>query len=131
MSSTSGEAMTDAAWWKGESRSEPAKRFTATVRSSRYVTARDGTRIAIDLYLPEGLPPGAQLPTLLTQTPYFRSMEFRARVFERIVRKLAMLGQAEFAEDICRYGYANVNGSPRGGGVIRKETLHLHARRRG
>ena len=42
--------------------------------SSRYVTMRDGTKIAIDLFLPKGLEPGRQLPAILEQNRYWRSI---------------------------------------------------------
>lgn len=45
--------------------------------SSRYLTMRDGVRIAVDLYLPAALRNGEKLPTILQQTRYFRSMELR------------------------------------------------------
>jgi len=36
---------------------------------------RDGARIALDVVLPEGLPEGARVPTVLTMTRYWRSWE--------------------------------------------------------
>ena len=45
--------------------------------SSFYITVRDGTRLAADLYLPDPLPSGGHLPTLLEQTRYWRSSEMR------------------------------------------------------
>ena len=47
------------------------------VYSSRYLTMRDGVRIAVDLYLPAALRDGEKLPAILQQTRYFRSMELR------------------------------------------------------
>ncbi len=47
--------------------------FTRPARPlSHYVTARDGCRLAVDLWLPQDLPAGAQLPTILVSTPYYR-----------------------------------------------------------
>ena len=46
-------------------------------RQSMYLTMRDGVKIAIDLYLPEGLMEEERLPTILQQTRYFRSYKFR------------------------------------------------------
>lgn len=43
------------------------------VYSSRYITMRDGVKIAVDLYLPKNLPPGARIPAILQQTRYYRS----------------------------------------------------------
>jgi uncharacterized protein len=44
---------------------------------STYLTMRDGTRLAADIYLPKGLGAGDRLPTLLYQTRYWRSMDLR------------------------------------------------------
>jgi putative CocE/NonD family hydrolase len=108
---------TDAAWWAGRPEATPEKRFSGCVRRSLHVPARDGTRLAIDVYLPEGLPPGERVPTILVPTPYFRSMEFRSPLFEKIVAKLSIVGGAEFAGEITRYGYANVVMELRGAGA--------------
>jgi putative CocE/NonD family hydrolase len=107
----------DAHWWAGRPDATPEKRFSGCVRRSLHVPARDGTRLAIDVYLPEGLPPGERVPTILVPTPYFRSMEFRRPVFEKIVAKLSIVGGAEFAGEITRYGYANVVMELRGAGA--------------
>ena len=45
---------------------------------SVYVTMRDGCRLAVDVWLPEGAPEGARFPTLLLFTPYFRRFKLRA-----------------------------------------------------
>jgi len=44
-------------------------------RSSRYLTMRDGTRIAIDIYLPDPLV--SRVPAIVRQTRYLRSLEAR------------------------------------------------------
>lgn len=49
----------------------------SVTRTSRYLTMRDGIRIAIDVYLPEGLKDGETLPTLLHQTRYWRALDYR------------------------------------------------------
>jgi uncharacterized protein len=50
-----------------------------------YVTLRDGTKIAIDVWLPENLPPEKKIPTILRATPYQRAFEI---VDQDIVKKL-------------------------------------------
>jgi putative CocE/NonD family hydrolase len=45
--------------------------------SSRYLTMRDGVRVAVDVYLPTSLAPGTRLPTILHQTRYFRAHDVR------------------------------------------------------
>lgn len=56
-------------------RARPA-RFSGYVRTSRYLTMRDGARIAIDVCLPRGAE-GARLPTIVRQTRYFRRFEMQ------------------------------------------------------
>jgi putative CocE/NonD family hydrolase len=41
--------------------------------SSRYLTMRDGIKIAVDLYLPKKLKAGERVPTILQQTRYYRA----------------------------------------------------------
>jgi len=45
------------------------------VNSSEYVIAPDGTRIAIDVWLPKRLAGGERLPALMKGTPYWRAPE--------------------------------------------------------
>ncbi len=60
---------------------QPASRYLAqrratykrVSRTSRYLTMRDGVKIAVDLNLPEGLKEGEKIPTIIRQTRYFRS----------------------------------------------------------
>lgn len=44
---------------------------------STYIRARDGTRLAADVYLPDPLPKGTRLPAVLEQTRYWRSSQIR------------------------------------------------------
>ncbi len=44
---------------------------------SQYVTMRDGVQIAIDVYLPRELSTSETIPTILHQTRYWRSWEYR------------------------------------------------------
>jgi putative CocE/NonD family hydrolase len=57
------------------------------------------------------------VPTLITQTPYLRAVEFRGRWAERVATKLAFLGTSDFAEECVRYGYAFVLMDLRGAGA--------------
>jgi putative CocE/NonD family hydrolase len=45
------------------------------VNSSQYLTAHDGTKIAIDVWLPKGLVGGEHIPALIKGTPYWRGPE--------------------------------------------------------
>lgn len=42
-------------------------------RQSQYVATRDGTRLAMDIYFPEGVTAQSPAPVLLTMTPYQRA----------------------------------------------------------
>jgi uncharacterized protein len=44
-------------------------------RCSHYLTMRDGTKIAVDLYLPRNLAVGRQLPTIYLQSRYYRGWD--------------------------------------------------------
>ena len=71
------QAGPDTAWW-ARSKTEvnvSAPEYDSVTRRSRYLTMRDGVRIAIDLYLPTALDSSTKLPTLLEQTRYYRSEE--------------------------------------------------------
>ncbi len=95
---------------------ERPQRFTGFVRSSRYLTMRDGVRIAVDVCLPRGY--GARrLPTILRQTRYFR----RFRVHPLLRR---LLGQgtldpmnAPMRSLMTSRGYAWVDVDARGSGA--------------
>ncbi|MFO1534597.1 MAG: CocE/NonD family hydrolase [Thermoplasmatota archaeon] len=45
-------------------------RFTGIANSLAATVAPDGTRLTLTVHLPQGLPPGARIPTLLEITPY-------------------------------------------------------------
>ena len=49
--------------------------YEGIVRSSFYLTMRDGVKIAIDLNLPKGLKEDEKIPTIIRQTRYYRSHE--------------------------------------------------------
>ncbi|MGE2716636.1 CocE/NonD family hydrolase [Mycolicibacterium litorale] len=65
---------TDAAWFEYRA---PLRRNRGTIRESRYLTMRDGVRIAVNLYLPGHVGSGAKIPTIVNQTRYYRAMELR------------------------------------------------------
>ena len=108
---------TDAAWWAGDPVRSPVSRFEGAERSSCYVPMSDGTRIAIDIYLPKGLRGGDRVPTIIVITPYFRSIEFRSRFLDEFVGKRnRTLGRREPAQ-FAQFGYATVFVDMRGAGA--------------
>ena len=62
-------AITDAAWWKGDPRKTPPQRSTGMRRNSYLVPMADGTRLAAHVFLPDGVPDGERLPTVMSITP--------------------------------------------------------------
>ena len=83
-----------------------APSFSAVTRTSTYITARDGTRLAADLYLPEGHPVGERLPAVLQLTRSWRSLEARhppESILDRLPRLVELLvprGYAVVAVDV-------------------------------
>ena len=65
-----------------------AARYGEFARSSRYLTMRNGVKIAVDTTLP-ATPPGKKIPTILVQTRYWRSFAHRPN---------------QAASDLQRYG---------------------------
>ena len=80
------------------------------IYSSRYLTMRDGVKIAVDLYLPKDLS-GARIPTILRQTRYYRSFNLRWPV--NVFYTAPTRGVARFV----RNGYAFVAIDVRGSGA--------------
>ena len=82
--------------------------------SSRYLTMRDGVKIALDLNLPAGLKDGERIPAIVRQTRYFRSLG--------IGWPLKWLGDTHWIGDVERKvfvtrGYAWVDVDARGTGA--------------
>ncbi len=86
---------------------------TGPVRSV-YVTMRDGVKIALDVVLPEGLPEGSRVPTILTRTRYWRSGEGE--------------GPNMRQRFLTSHGYAVVWGDSRGTGASFGVWPHHRAR---
>ena len=61
----------------GAYRNETAARWDASERTSQYVPAQDGTRLAVDVYLPtrDGEVPREPVPVVLHYTRYIRALE--------------------------------------------------------
>ena len=109
---------TDAAW-PMEKSYNPKPVYAGVEVGSRYLVMRDGVRIAIDLYLPKGLPPDRKLPTILHQTRYHRSMQlrwpFRALLGGKPFDHSTLYGKRR--EKFVRRGYAWIDVDARGSGA--------------
>jgi putative CocE/NonD family hydrolase len=90
--------------------------YSNSIRTSQYITVRDGTRLAIDIYRPEsgGQPVDRKLPVILVATPYHRSSENNGE----IRTFLAPQGNHRniFAE-ILKHGYVIASLDIRGRGA--------------
>ncbi|MCA1562840.1 MAG: CocE/NonD family hydrolase [Acidobacteria bacterium] len=80
-------------------------------RTSRFITMRDGVRLAADIHLPLGLEPSTRLPAILEQTRYHRSIEPRPEFREALGKP-----SKKFVEFVTR-GYAYVVVDVRGTGA--------------
>jgi uncharacterized protein len=82
-----------------------------------YVTVQDGTKIAIDVWLPETLSPGTKIPTVMRATPYHRATEI---VDKNVVDNLPPDIRAEISKESEYFnnaGYALVTVDVRGRGA--------------
>ena len=85
-------------------------------RTSRYLTMRDGVRIAVDVWLPAGLAPPQRIPAIVHQTRYFRAIDWAL--------PLRWLGVPEFLDinattrqAMLAAGYAWIDVDVRGSGA--------------
>jgi putative CocE/NonD family hydrolase len=88
----------------------PDPTFDGKVRQSHYVTVRDGTRLAVDVYLPtrDGQVASGPLPVVWNFTPYNRA----TRVSDGTIRPTA-----DMAMGLLRYGFAVAVADVRGKGA--------------
>ena len=121
-------AAPDGAWWANDDQADgiSAPSHGDVVRTSSYLTLRDGVRLAVDIYLPDRLKAGTKLPTILEQTRYRRSFEFRPQVRETADRPPQRV--VEFVTRGYAYVIVDVRGSGASFGSRRGELLPLEAR---
>lgn len=79
---------------------------------SIYLTMRDGCRIAVDVFLPQGMDESARVPTLLIFTPYFRRFKVK-----RGSKAIANPNTAKYSDYFVPRGYAVVVIDVRGTGA--------------
>jgi putative CocE/NonD family hydrolase len=85
-------------------------------RRSLHLTMRDGVRIAVDVHLPEALPSGKRVPTIVRQTRYFRGVDFR-KPWDRLPIDWWFDHPAETRRRFVERGYAWVDVCARGSGA--------------
>lgn len=109
-------ATSDVAWWRPAAKPiSPC--YRELVRTAQYITVSDGTRIAVDLYLPKDLPDHDKVPAILIQTPYFRGVVGRFPFLTRLLSKLMLTGPAREARHLASFGYGVVAMDARGSGA--------------
>lgn len=95
---------------------KPITDAVAFASTSRYLTMRDGVKIAISVYLPKPLQEGERVPTILHQTRYWRSIEYRwplSMIKDPTPRGL----MGTYAQRFLANGYAWVDVDVRGSGA--------------
>jgi putative CocE/NonD family hydrolase len=85
-------------------------------RISQYLTMRDAVKIAVDVYLPNELEPGQQIPTILHQTRYWRAFDYRWLIsLFKDDSPRGIIGN--YAARFLQQGYAWVDVDVRGSGA--------------
>jgi hypothetical protein len=102
------------AHWSGLSAHQRTR--VAVDRRSRFVTMRDGVRIAIDVYVPRGPSVPPRMPAIVRQTRYLRSLEVNAPFGALGVASQFDL-YAKTRREFLRAGYAWVDVDVRGTGA--------------
>ena len=106
--SSSTDASTTVATSEGDSSSSTSGGEQLAPRMSRYVETADGTRIAIDIWLPQAALDGEPVPTVMQMTRYWRAAQWALPMFD------------SSPEDAARYtdhGFAYVTVDARGSGA--------------
>jgi uncharacterized protein len=94
-----------------------APRYKGMVASSHYLTMRDGVQLAAEVWLPTGMAPGDRLPTILTQTRYWRAIELRQPWARLIQPDWLNLPWRKYKPFFTSHGYALVTVDVRGTGA--------------
>lgn len=100
----------------GQLKAGTSKRYRRYTQSSLYLTMRDGVKIAIDLHLPKGLAAGVRIPTIVRQTWYGRSWQFRWPL-DRFFGGSHMHLYEKTRKTFLAHGYAWLDVDVRGSGA--------------
>ncbi len=91
------------------------KNYEKVEATTRYLTMRDDTKIAVTVYLPKGLEPGKKIPAIIYQTRYWRAANLRWPVSMFSDGLLGNTGKT--IKEIILNGYALVAVDSRGSGA--------------
>jgi putative CocE/NonD family hydrolase len=94
-----------------------APRYKGVAVQSLYLTMRDGVRLAAEVALPRNLALEAKIPTLLSQTRYWRDMELRAPFKWLLTSEMLDPHFKDFRPFFVKQGYALVTVDVRGTGA--------------
>ena len=86
-------------------------------RHSFYLHMRDDIKLAVTVLLPEGLPAGAKVPTLVSQSRYWREMELRPPLNWFLSPDIFLRRLRGYKPFFVRRGYAIVLVDERGTGA--------------
>jgi len=100
----------------GNYRGQPTQ-FAGIVTKSVYIPMRDGVELAADVVLPKNLPSDKKLPTLLSQTRYWRAMELRKPFSWFLRAEILNPDFKDFMPFFANQGYAQVIVDVRGTGA--------------
>ncbi|MDA0738882.1 MAG: CocE/NonD family hydrolase [Nitrospirae bacterium] len=103
-----------------------ASEGSTIIKTSQYVTMRDGTKIAVDLYLPSTWQAGQRLPTILHQTRYWRAMSYRWPISE-FKESLPRGLTGQYAQRFLKHGYAWITIDVRGSGASFGHRRYSHS----
>lgn len=96
---------------------KPPAIYQEFIRSSRYLTMRDGVKIAIDLTLPKGIKESEKLPTILHQARYWRAPGLRPLASLMVDDFQAQGRIGGLKKFFLAHGYAWVDMDVRGSGA--------------
>lgn len=92
-------------------------RYAGTVTESVYISMRDGVELAAEIVLPKDLPNDQKMPTLLTQTRYWRAMELRRPFSWFLQPEMLNPDFRDFLPFFANHGYAQIIVDVRGTGA--------------
>jgi putative CocE/NonD family hydrolase len=95
----------------------PATKFKGITRRSIYLPMPDGVKIALELVLPKNLGTSDRIPTLLSQTRYWRTMELNPPFKWLISPDMVDIRNRGFQSFFTGQGYALVYADVRGTGA--------------
>ncbi len=92
-------------------------RYHGTIKRSLHIPMRDGVRLAAEIVLPQDLPHGDNIPTLLVQTRYWRATELRVPFKWFLTPEMLDRYFREMKPFFTSHGYAIVTVDVRGTGA--------------